>query len=99
MQLQIFKYQEDEDHFDNMTTIEIEGEAWFVASEVCKLLDIKIQVMLYQGLTMTKKGYRLYRHPLAIKKNLLFQKVGFTHWFSRAKSLLQRNSVNGLLKR
>ncbi|QYJ67910.1 BRO-N domain-containing protein [Flavobacterium litorale] len=40
MQLQIFKY-EDEDHFDNLTTIEIEGEAWFVASEVCKLLDIK----------------------------------------------------------
>lgn len=40
MQLQIFKYQ-DEDHLDNLTTIDIEGEAWFVASEVCKLLDIK----------------------------------------------------------
>lgn len=41
MQLQIFKYAEDEEHFDNLTTVEIEGEAWFVASEVCKLLDIK----------------------------------------------------------
>ncbi|HZK69305.1 MAG TPA: Bro-N domain-containing protein [Paludibacter sp.] len=41
MQLQIFKYEEDEEHFDNLTTVEIEGEAWFVASEVCKLLDIK----------------------------------------------------------
>lgn len=41
MQLQIFKYAEDEENFDNLTTIEIEGEAWFVASEVCKLLDIK----------------------------------------------------------
>ena len=41
MQLQIFKYAEDESHFDNLTTIEIEGEAWFVANEVCKLLDIK----------------------------------------------------------
>lgn len=41
MQLQIFKYAEDEEHFDNLTTIEIDGEAWFVANEVCKLLDIK----------------------------------------------------------
>ena len=43
MQLQIFKYQteEDDDHFDDLTTVEINGEAWFVANEVCKLLDIK----------------------------------------------------------
>lgn len=40
MQLQIFKYADD-DHMDNLTTIEINGEAWFVATEVCKLLDIK----------------------------------------------------------
>jgi prophage antirepressor-like protein len=39
MQLQIFKYGE-EDHPDNLTAIEINGEAWFVASEVCALLDI-----------------------------------------------------------
>jgi len=41
MQLQIFKYEEDEDHLDNLTTIEIDGEAWFIASEVCNLLEIK----------------------------------------------------------
>lgn len=41
MQLAIFKYQDDEDHLDNLTTIDIDGEAWFIASEVCKLLDIK----------------------------------------------------------
>lgn len=40
MQFQIFKYQE-KDHLDNLTTIEINGEAWFIANEVCKLLDIK----------------------------------------------------------
>jgi prophage antirepressor-like protein len=40
MQLQIFKYAE-EDQFDNLTTLDIDGEVWFVASEVCKLLDIK----------------------------------------------------------
>ena len=40
MQVAIFKYAE-EDHFDDFTTIDIDGEAWFVAAEVCKLLDIK----------------------------------------------------------
>lgn len=40
MQLQIFKFEEG-DHFDNLTTVEINGEAWFVATEVCRLLDIK----------------------------------------------------------
>lgn len=41
MQLQIFKYEEDSDHLNDLTAIEIEGEAWFVAAEVCKLLDIE----------------------------------------------------------
>ena len=40
MQLQIFKY-EDSEQFNDFTAIEIEGEAWFVASEVCKVLGIK----------------------------------------------------------
>jgi prophage antirepressor-like protein len=40
MQLQIFKYEE-EDQMDNLTTVDIEGEIWFIAGEVCKLLDIK----------------------------------------------------------
>lgn len=41
MQLQIFKYEEDEDHLDDLTAIEIDGEAWFIAVEVCKMLDIE----------------------------------------------------------
>lgn len=42
MQLQIFKYNDDNSsEMDDLTTIEIDGEAWFVASEVCKVLDIK----------------------------------------------------------
>ncbi len=43
MQFQIFKYEEiikEQIQMDNLTTINIEGEAWFVASEVCSLLDI-----------------------------------------------------------
>jgi prophage antirepressor-like protein len=41
MQLQIFKYEEDREHLNDLTIIEIDGEVWFVASEVCALLDIK----------------------------------------------------------
>ena len=40
MQLQIFEYNDNEETFGNLTTIDIEGEAWFVAKEVCDLLGI-----------------------------------------------------------
>jgi len=44
MQLKIFKYKEEvetqKNSFDDFTTIEIEGEAWFVATEVCKILGL-----------------------------------------------------------
>lgn len=41
MQLQIFKYENEESALDDLTTVQIEDEVWFVASEVCKLLDIQ----------------------------------------------------------
>lgn len=41
MQLQIFKYETDEDVLDDLTTVEINEEIWFVGSEICKLLDIQ----------------------------------------------------------
>lgn len=40
MQLLIFKY-ENENRLDDLTTVEIDGEIWFVANDVCKLLDIQ----------------------------------------------------------
>lgn len=40
MQLLIFKY-ENENQLDDLTTVEIDGEIWFVAPDVCALLDIK----------------------------------------------------------
>ena len=39
MQLQIFTY-EDGGQYD-FTAIEIDGEPWFVAADVCSLLDIR----------------------------------------------------------
>jgi hypothetical protein len=42
MQLTIFKYQEEATNSVNdFTTIEIDGEPWFIAADVCALLDIK----------------------------------------------------------
>jgi len=41
MQLQVFKYQEDADHFSEVRTIEIEGELWFFGSDVATLLGYK----------------------------------------------------------
>src|SRR5690606_12053969 len=40
MQLAIFKYQED-DMVSDFTTIEIDGEPWFLAADVCRLLEIQ----------------------------------------------------------
>jgi prophage antirepressor-like protein len=42
MQLQIFKYQnEEEQMFNEISTIEIDSEIWFVATDICKALEIK----------------------------------------------------------
>lgn len=41
MQLQIFKYENEESVLDDLTTVQIDDDVWFVASEVCKLLDIQ----------------------------------------------------------
>lgn len=41
MQLSVFKYQSPEEQaFNDITTIEIDGNIWFLASDVCKALEI-----------------------------------------------------------
>jgi prophage antirepressor-like protein len=40
MQLQMFSYKE-EDQLSKVRTVEIEGEIWFVANDVAKLLGYK----------------------------------------------------------
>lgn len=42
MQLLIFKYEDEENHhLDDLTTVEIDGQVWFAAADVCSLLEIK----------------------------------------------------------
>lgn len=38
MQLLLLKYQEDENHFSDIRTVEIDGEIWFVASDITNIL-------------------------------------------------------------
>ena len=41
MELSVFKYQSPEgEQMDEVTTVEIDGEIWFVGSQVCKVLGI-----------------------------------------------------------
>lgn len=42
MQLAVFQYQSpEEQQMNDLTTVEIDGEVWFVGSQVCNLLEIK----------------------------------------------------------
>lgn len=39
MEIQLFKYEE-KNHINDLTTVEINGEIWFVAADACSVLDI-----------------------------------------------------------
>lgn len=42
MQLEVFKYQSpEEQQLNELTTVEIDGEIWFIATQVCQILEIK----------------------------------------------------------
>lgn len=41
MQLQIFEARNDEFGLENLTTVEINTEVWFLAKEVCRALELK----------------------------------------------------------
>ena len=84
MQLQIFKY-EDEDHLDNLTTIDIEGEAWFVASEVCKLLDIKNTSDAVSRLDDDEKGVSVLPTPSGDQEKLIVSESGLYALVFRSK--------------
>ena len=84
MQLQIFKY-EDEDHLDNLTTIEINGEAWFVASEVCKLLDIKNTSDAVSRLDDDEKGVSVIPTPSGEQDKLIISESGLYALIFRSK--------------
>lgn len=84
MQLQIFKYEE-EDHMDNMTTIEIDGDAWFVANEVCKLLGIKNTSDAVSRLDDDEKGVSVIPTPSGDQEKLIVSESGLYALIFRSK--------------
>ncbi len=71
MQLQIFKYEE-ENHLDDLTTIEIDGEIWFVASDVCALLGLSNPTTAIKPLDDDEKlTYELLRAGQKRKVNMV----------------------------
>jgi prophage antirepressor-like protein len=40
VQFQLFEFEDDTNHFEKLTTVNIDGDIWFVASEICKVLGI-----------------------------------------------------------
>jgi len=61
MQLLIFKYEEGS-RFDDLTTIEIDGQIWFVAADVCSLLEISNVTQAISSLEEDEKlPYVLHR--------------------------------------
>jgi len=61
-QIQLFQFEEDQKHFANLTTINIDGDIWFVAIDVCKLLEIQNATIAIQWLDEDEKlDYVLHR--------------------------------------
>ena len=75
MQLQIFKYEE-EDHLDNLTTVDMDGDVWFVASEVCKVLEIKNTSQAVSKLDDDEKGVSLLNTPSGDQEKLIVSESG-----------------------
>ena len=71
MQLLIFKYQ-NENKLDELTTVEIDGEIWFVANDVCQLLDIQNVTQAISSLDDDEKlPYVLHRAGQKRSVNLI----------------------------
>lgn len=69
IQLQIFKFEDQQDHFENLTTMDIDGEVWFVASEVCKTLDIGNTSQAVKGLDEDEKQTIIINDSLSKNPN------------------------------
>lgn len=73
MNLLVFKYEDEDDKtLSDLTTVEIEGEVWLVATEVCALLDIKNAPAAVGNLDSDEKLYTdLVRSGQTRKVNLI----------------------------
>ena len=86
MQYQIFKYQEEkQETYNDFTTIEIEGEAWFIAKEVCELLGIKNVSNAVSRLDDDEKGVSVLPTPSGEQEKLIVSESGLYALVFRSK--------------
>ena len=72
MQLLIFKFEDDSNHLNDLTTVEIDGQVWFVANDVCQLLDIQNVTQAISALDDDEKlPYVLHRAGQKRSVNLI----------------------------
>ena len=78
MELQTFKYE----NMENLTTIEIDGEIWFVANEVCKVLGLGNSRQAISGLDDDEKNtVRLSDGIRGNPNKTIILKIGIRlHW-------------------
>lgn len=85
MQLLVFKYEE-ENHFNDLRTVEINGEIWFVAQDVCNLLEIQNSRMAIASLEEDEKlMYTIYTSGQNRKVNLINESGLYTLIFKSVK--------------
>jgi len=72
MHLQTFKYENMED----LTTLEIDGEIWFVANEVCKVLGLGNSRQATSRLDEDEKGVSLLQTPSGDQNKTIVSESG-----------------------
>lgn len=90
MQLLIFKYEEG-NRFNDLTTVEINGQIWFVASDVCSLLEITNVTQALASLEDDEKlPYVLHRAGQKRSVNLISESGLYALVFKSRKDTARR---------
>lgn len=90
MQLQVFQY-EDDDSLDDLNIVEINGNAWFIAAEVCNLLDISNPTQALTSLDEDEKlPYVLHRAGQKRQVNLISESGLYSIIFKSKKPSAKR---------
>lgn len=76
MQIQLFQFEDDDNHFENLTIIDKDGEVWFVGKEVCDLLDIKNASDAISKLDEDERGVSELPTPSGKQKKLIISESG-----------------------
>lgn len=90
MQLQVFTF-EQQDQLSELATIEINGEVWFVAPDVCKLLELENPTVALKGVDEDDKlTYEILRAGQKRKVNMVNESGLYNLMFRSNKPAAKR---------